>query len=77
MAKPRATAMDKRAGRRLKRRRKTVGISLFALAAVMGVSMQQIRKYEEGENRIPALRLYLAAKALDKPMEWFFDDANQ
>lgn len=43
----------------------------------MGVTFQQVQKYERGANRVSAARLYLAARALGVPITYFCDFANQ
>lgn len=58
------TEADREIGNRLTARRKIVGISQNALAQAVGVTFQQMRKYECGENRVSAGRLHLIAKAL-------------
>jgi transcriptional regulator with XRE-family HTH domain len=58
---------------RLKQRRTYLGLSQPELAKRMGISFQQIQKYERAENRISASRLYKAARVLDVDVNWFFD----
>ena len=52
------------------------GLSRQELGDKIGVTHQQCQKYEKGVNRISAGRLMLIAKVLDKPIEYFFVDAN-
>ena len=52
-------------GRNIRKRRKAVGLSQVALAAKIGVTYQQIQKYETGKNRISASRFYHIAAALN------------
>jgi transcriptional regulator with XRE-family HTH domain len=47
-----------------------------ALAGRIGITYQQLQKYEKGMNRISAARLYAIAKALDVPIEYFYRDAS-
>lgn len=51
-------------GKRLRAQRMLIGMSQRALAAAMAVSFQQLQKYESGENRLSASKVYLAAAAL-------------
>ncbi len=67
-------AIDRHVGRRLRERRTELGLSQIELAAAVGVTFQQIQKYERGANRIVASRLYQLAKALGVPVEYFFAD---
>ena len=60
-------------GRRMKFRRKRLGLSLQAVAEELGLSFQQMRKYEKGANRIKASRLYALAAILDVPLTFFFE----
>jgi transcriptional regulator with XRE-family HTH domain len=50
-------------------RRKTIGLSQQALGDLLGVTFQQVQKYENGRNRIPAGRLWEIAKALETSIE--------
>ena len=61
-------------GRRLRQRRRGLQISQAELGAASGVSFQQIHKYETGQNRISAARLWTIAKILDAPIDSFFTD---
>jgi transcriptional regulator with XRE-family HTH domain len=65
--------VDVHVGARLLRRRKQLGIPIQSLAGIIGLSFQQIQKYESAANRISPGRLYLFARALAVPVEWFFD----
>jgi transcriptional regulator with XRE-family HTH domain len=51
-----------------------MGLSRKELAALIGVSHQQLQKYEKGVNRISVGRLLLVAKALEKDIEYFYED---
>lgn len=59
------SARDVEIGRDLARRRRAAGISQAELAAALGISTQQVGKYERGENRISTARHEQAQKALD------------
>jgi transcriptional regulator with XRE-family HTH domain len=63
-------------GRRLRLRRVEQKMSQDGLAKKLGVTFQQVQKYEKGVNRIGASRLQLIATALDVPVTFFFDDAD-
>jgi transcriptional regulator with XRE-family HTH domain len=65
--------IDLHLGKRLRRRRRLLGLTQQQLAAVVGVRFQQIQKYECGANRISAARLWLLAKALEAPVGSFFE----
>ena len=49
----------------------------IAIRGLIGVTFQQIQKYESGANRVSASRLYDIAKALSEPIEFFFKDIEQ
>ena len=59
-------------GKRIKVAREEAGISQTTLGNAVGVKFQMIQKLEKGKNRISAGHLHAAAKALGKPIEWFF-----
>jgi len=63
-------------GVRVKLRRTLIGLSQSQLGAVIGLTFQQIQKYETGFSRIPASALYRIAHALDVPVSFFFDDID-
>jgi DNA-binding XRE family transcriptional regulator len=60
-------------GRRIRRRRRMLGFTQAQLAAVAGVTFQQIQKYECGIHRISAVRLWQLAQALSAPVGYFFE----
>ncbi len=70
----RATATDREVGFRLRLRRKELGLSQEKIGAAVGVSFQQIQKYENGTNRIGAGRLKEIGRVLSVPVTYFFDD---
>ncbi len=55
-------------------RRTLLGMSQTTLSEAIGLTFQQMQKYEKGTNRISASRLYDLARLLDVPIEHFFDD---
>lgn len=66
--------VDVHVGRRLRQARFLAGISQEELGAGIGVSFQAVQKYEHGENRLSASRLFKAARLLDRPVSFFFED---
>lgn len=65
--------VDVHVGNRLKLRRTMIGLSQDKLGQTIGLTFQQIQKYEKGANRIGASRLYQFATILDVPPAWFFE----
>ena len=65
--------IDVHLGKRLRRRRRLLGLTQQQLAGSVGVRFQQIQKYECGANRISAARLWQLAEALDVPVGYFYD----
>jgi transcriptional regulator with XRE-family HTH domain len=66
--------VDEHVGRRLRLRRNLLGLSQDDLAKRLGLTSQLIQKYEAGETRISASRLYSIAGQLAVPITWFFDE---
>ena len=69
--------IDQHVAGRLRVRRLLVGISQDELAKRLGLTSQQVQKYEAGETRISASRLYDIARQLAVPITWFFDDIDE
>ena len=69
-----AHTVDVHVGTRLRERRSTLGMSQTAVGAAVGLTFQQIQKYERGSNRIGSSRLFEFSKALDVPVSYFFED---
>jgi transcriptional regulator with XRE-family HTH domain len=65
--------VDRHVGQAVRLRRKLLGISQQALAQRLGLTFQQVQKYETGANRISASALYGIAHALGVPVSAFFD----
>ncbi len=65
--------VDKHVGQRLRQRRGAQGLSQMKMAEALGLSFQQVQKYERGVNRISASTLYEAARCLKAPVGYFFD----
>jgi transcriptional regulator with XRE-family HTH domain len=66
--------LDVEIGRRLKSARILKGLSQTELADELGISFQQIQKYEKGANRVGSGRLWQIARFLGVPINYFFDD---
>ena len=66
--------VDVHVGMRMRQRRALLGMSQTALANAVGLTFQQIQKYERGTNRMGASRLYEFAKVLDVPVPFFFEE---
>ncbi len=66
--------VDIHVGKRIKTLRKLRRMSQVALADAVGLTFQQIQKYERGANRIGASRLFEFSQILDVPVTYFFDD---
>jgi transcriptional regulator with XRE-family HTH domain len=69
--------IDVHVGRRLRLRRTLLGMSQERLGQLLGLTFQQIQKYERGVNRIGSSRLYELGQILDVPISFFFDDMAQ
>ncbi len=68
---------DKYVGSRVRMRRMMLGMSQEKLADALGLTFQQVQKYEKGTNRISASRLQAISQILDTPVHFFFDGAPQ
>ncbi len=68
-----ATDIDLHLGKRLRRRRRLLGLTQQQLAMQVGIRFQQIQKYECGANRISAARLWQLSEALETPVSYFYD----
>ncbi|MEO0880558.1 MAG: helix-turn-helix transcriptional regulator [Pseudomonadota bacterium] len=68
-----AHPVDLHVGKRLRQRRRLVGLTQQKLAEAVDIRFQQIQKYESGANRISASRLWALAQALDVPVSYFFE----
>ncbi|WP_179188011.1 helix-turn-helix domain-containing protein [Kiloniella majae] len=67
-------AVDVHVGQRLRLRRTLLGLSQEKLGEALGLTFQQVQKYERGTNRIGASRLYDLARVLDIDIGYFFDE---
>lgn len=68
--------IDVKVGAKIRARRRLVGMTQERLAAILGVTFQQIQKYEKGTNRVSASRLQTLAGALQTPVWHFFPDSG-
>ena len=67
-------AVDIEVGRRIRQRRVMMGFTQVALAQELGITLQQVQKYEKGINRVGSSRLQAVARFLNVPIAFFFDD---
>lgn len=65
--------VDKHVGSRVRLRRQLLNMSQERLGEELGVTFQQVQKYERGANRIGAGRLWLLARVLDVPVSFFYE----
>jgi transcriptional regulator with XRE-family HTH domain len=69
--------VDIHVGSRVRLRRTLLGLSQEKLGEAVGLTFQQIQKYERGANRIGASRLFEFSRILDVPVSFFFDDMSE
>ncbi len=69
--------IDLHLGKRLRRRRRLLGLTQQQVAEGVGIRFQQIQKYECGANRISAARLWQLAQVLDVPVNYFYDGLTE
>ncbi|HEY2447092.1 MAG TPA: helix-turn-helix domain-containing protein [Rhizomicrobium sp.] len=72
--KKQANSVDAQVGNRVRLRRMLVGMSQEKLGELLGLTFQQVQKYEKGVNRIGAGRLYHVAQILGVPVSYFYED---
>lgn len=75
-SKKEADAVDAHVGQRIRFRRIMLGHSQGDLAKALGLTFQQVQKYEKGTNRIGASRLFAIAGFLRVPVGFFFEDMH-
>ncbi|ODS03867.1 Cro/Cl family transcriptional regulator [Methyloceanibacter marginalis] len=75
MAGKKPNPVDTHVGSRVRLRRMLLGMSQERLGDSMGLTFQQVQKYEKGVNRIGASRLFQISKILDVPVQFFFEEA--
>ena len=73
MPKRKTTPIDKKVGKQLKKARTYRGLSQEELADEVGLTFQQIQKYEKGSNRVAISRLYELANTLELPITYFVE----
>lgn len=72
--KGKPTPIDTHIGKRIKLRRSLMGMSQKTMAEELGITFQQIQKYETAKNRVAASRLYHIACILKVPFDYFIMD---
>ena len=76
MMSPKAPgALDRYVGNRMRVRRLEVGMSQEKLGEALGITFQQVQKYENGTNRVSISRLHQIAQALETPISYFYEGA--
>ena len=68
--------IDVHVGARVRLRRTLLGLSQSALGEAIGLTFQQVQKYERGMNRVSASKLWQLSSVLDVPVSYFFDDMS-
>jgi len=71
---PESWSVDAHVGQRVRMRRTLLGMSQERLGEAIGLTFQQVQKYERGSNRISAGTLFRLGQVLDVPVSFFFDD---
>ena len=71
-----ANAVDRKVGQKVRSRRLEIGMSQERLAELLGVTFQQVQKYEKGVNRIAVSRLWDISVALEMPVSRFFEGVS-
>lgn len=69
--------VDVHVGRRVRLQRTSIGMSQEKLGDALGLTFQQVQKYERGANRIGASRLWDLSRALDCPISFFFEEMEE
>ena len=77
MAGTRSSEVDHHVGRRIRERRKALGMSQEKLGNALGIAFQQVQKYKVGINRVAAGRLWDIAKALEVEVRYFFEGVQK
>ncbi|NJM55403.1 MAG: helix-turn-helix transcriptional regulator [Verrucomicrobiae bacterium] len=72
----RANLIDTHVGQRLRLRRMLLGMSQEKLGEQLGLTFQQVQKYEKGVNRVGASRLFDLAHVLGVPVQYFYDELD-
>ena len=66
--------VDRHVGNRVRMRRLLVGMSQEKLGELLGITFQQVQKYEKGSNRVSASRLYQISRVLGVAVQYFYDE---
>jgi transcriptional regulator with XRE-family HTH domain len=74
MSRRDANYVDAHVGSRVRLRRQMIGMSQEKLGHILGITFQQVQKYEKGSNRVSASRLFNMSKALGVSIQFFFDE---
>ena len=69
--------VDRHVGNRVRMRRLLVGMSQEKLGELLGITFQQVQKYEKGSNRVSASRLYQIARVLGVSVQYFYDELKE
>lgn len=64
---------DRYVAGKLRLAREQIGLSQVGVSKALGVSFQQLQKYESGESRIAVGRFYQLVQLYERPIDWFFD----
>ena len=76
MPKKSANPIDAQVGGRVRIRRMLIGMSQERLGELLGLTFQQVQKYEKGVNRIGAGRLFEMSRILGVPIDFFYEDVR-
>ena len=76
MPKKQANPIDGQVGNRVRLRRMLIGMSQERLGELLGLTFQQVQKYEKGVNRIGAGRLFEVSRILNVPIDYFYEGVN-
>ena len=71
-----ANTVDTHVGQRIRDKRNELGMSQTEVANALGVTFQQVQKYERGTNRVGASRLFDLSRILSVPVQYFFEGLN-
>jgi transcriptional regulator with XRE-family HTH domain len=74
--KKRANPVDTQVGSRVRLRRMLIGMSQERLGEMLGLTFQQVQKYEKGVNRVGAGRLFDVARILGVPIDYFYESVS-
>lgn len=77
VTKKRTSELDALIGLRIKMKRIEMGMPQHELAEYLGMTFQQLQKYEKGINRVSAANLYKISKIFEVPFEYFFADFDE